>query len=147
MYQPRTTGHDIGPIVMLLFRTGIIVIFLLFVGRLFQLQVLRSGSWTERANENRYESFEQKPLRGIIYDKSGKILVRNRPSFEVALVPEFIPEDDEETPLNEEREAIAEVLRLLDADKDPEIAVRIQELLFRRLGQQDYRTPWDTTET
>lgn len=146
MYQPRTTGRDIGPAVMLIFRVGILGIFVLFVGRLFQLQVLRSAAWTERANENRYESFEQKPLRGIIYDKSGTILVRNRPSFEVALVPEFIPEDDEETPINEEREAIAAVLKLLDADQDPEIAVRIQELLFRRLGQQDYRAQLEDPE-
>lgn len=140
MIQPRPVSRDIGPLILVLFRLGLVVVFFVILIRLFQLQILAGADWRKRADENRYESFEVRPLRGIIYDRSNVILVRNRPSFQIALVPEYVtPDDDLTEDVDEEAVALSEILRLLRADKDRDIAVRIQELLFRRLGQQDYR--------
>lgn len=66
MIQPRPTNHDIGPIVLSLFRISILLIFVMVVLRLFQLQVVGGEQWQQRADENRYESFEVRPLRGIM---------------------------------------------------------------------------------
>ena len=140
MIQPRPTNHDIGPIVLSLFRISILLIFVVVVLRLFQLQVVGGEQWQQRADENRYESFEVRPLRGIIYDRKNVILVRNRPSFQIGLIPEYVIQDDDTTEnVDEEVVMLIDVLRLLRADKDRDITVRIQELLFRRLGQRDYR--------
>ena len=140
MIQPRPTNHDIGPIVLSLFRISILLIFVVVVLRLFQLQVVGGEQWQQRADENRYESFEVRPLRGIIYDRKNVILVRNRPSFQIGLIPEYVIQDDDTTKeVDEEVVMLIDVLRLLRADKDRDITVRIQELLFRRLGQRDYR--------
>ena len=44
--------------------------------------------------------------------------MRNRPSFEVALVPEFLVQDNTDTEaVDEEAEEIAKVLRILRADR------------------------------
>jgi penicillin-binding protein 2 len=139
MYQPRI-NREIGPLVLTLFRLMLIVLFVVMVGRLFQLQVLQGRNWLARANEQRFQTVETRPLRGVIYDAKGTILARNRPSFEVALIPGQIEEDDPTTEsVNEEAEALVQILRILRADVDPDIAVRIQELMFRRLQSKDYR--------
>lgn len=123
---------------MFLFRAAILVTFLLMAGRLYQLQIVQGDSFRARADDNRFSLIETPALRGVIYDRSGEILTRNRPSFEIGVVPEDLPYDDPETEQDEEALEIAKVLRLVGADTDEETALRIAELLFLRLGRIDY---------
>ena len=123
---------------MILFRLALVVIFLALAGRLFQLQIARGDSYQQRADENRFSLIEEAAPRGVIYDRNGAILTRNRPSFEVAVVPDDLPYDDPETAEDEEAAELARILQLLRADSDPSIAVRIAEQMFRRLGRADY---------
>jgi len=123
---------------MLLFRMGIVIVFVVMVGRMYQLQVTRGGEYRTLADENRLVRLETAAPRGVVYDRNGTILVRNRPSFEVALVPEFLPEDLEETDLDEESQEIDKVLRILRADTDKDVALRIAELMFKKLGYDDF---------
>lgn len=63
--------------------------------------------------------------------------MRNRPSFQIGLIPEYVIQDDEATKnVDEEVVMLTDVLRLLRADKDRDITVRIQELLFAALGKE-----------
>ena len=80
-----------------LFRVGIVVVFVVMVARMYQLQVMRGEEYRTLADENRLVRLETAAPRGVIYDRNGTILVRNRPSFEVALVPEFLPIDNQDT--------------------------------------------------
>ena len=96
MFDERA-GRDPAPLAMTLFRVGIVLIFVIMLARMFQLQVLRGSEYETLANENRLERIETAPPRGVIYDRNDTILVRNRPSFEVAPIPEFLPFDDIET--------------------------------------------------
>jgi hypothetical protein len=65
--------------------------------------------------------------------------VRNRPSFEVALVPEDLPFDDPDTEeVDEEAIEIEKVLRILRADSDRDVALRMAEILFIKLGYNDF---------
>ena len=68
--------------------------------------------------------------------------MRNRPSFEVALVPEFLPQDDTDTEtVDEEAQEIEKVLRILRADSNDGVmprALRVAELMFKKLGYEDY---------
>ena len=119
---------------MLLFRVALVVVFLFMSGRLYQLQIVQGESFQQRADDNRFDLIEVPAPRGVIYDQVGTILTRNRPSFEIAIVPEDLPFDDPETDEDEEALEIAKVLHLIRADSDEEIALRIAELMFSAPG-------------
>ena len=138
MFEERT-GKDTADITMAIFRLGIVVTFVVMVARMFDLQVMQTDRYAALANQNRLLRIETPAPRGVIYDRNGTILVRNRPSFEVALVPEDLPTDDLETEeVDEEAVEIEKILRILQADRDPEVALRMAEILFNKLGYNDF---------
>ncbi|MGL4651334.1 MAG: hypothetical protein ACRC1H_18150, partial [Caldilineaceae bacterium] len=140
MYEPQRRPRDIAPAVMLLFRLALVAFFAVIAVRLYQLQVRQGETYQAQADENRFQIVEESAPRGVIYDRSGVILTRNRPSFEVALVPEDIPSDDDETEgVDEEAVEIEHVLRLLRADSDQTVALRMAEIMFRRLGRIEFQ--------
>ena len=124
---------------MLLFRIGIVAVFVLMVGRMVQLQVMRQSEFRTLADTNRLVRLETAAPRGVIYDRNDTILVRNRPSFEIAVVPADLTQDDIETEgVDEEALEIERVLRVLRADSDSDVALRIGEIMFRKLGYRDF---------
>lgn len=58
---------------------GVILIFIL---RLFYLQILSEG-YKERAENNAYYIKHIHPSRGVIYDRNGRLLVSNRPAYDL----------------------------------------------------------------
>lgn len=139
MYEQQRRPRDLAPAFMFLFRTALVALFIVIAGRLYQLQISQGAQYQAQADENRFEIVEEAAPRGVIYDRNGNILALNKPSFEVALVPADIPEDDPETPLDEEADEIERVLRLLNADTDSAVQLRVGELMFRRLGRTDFQ--------
>lgn len=69
------------------FFTGIILIFSIFLGRLIQLQFLYSDIYGKRSEENSIRQIQRDPIRGLIFDRKGKIIVDNRPSYSVTVIP------------------------------------------------------------
>lgn len=65
--------------------------FLLFLGRLVQLQLLQGGMYRERAEAQAIKRLVVYPPRGIIYDRSGVPMVENAPAFNVVVVPGEFP--------------------------------------------------------
>ncbi|MDT7832505.1 penicillin-binding protein 2 [Flavobacteriaceae bacterium S356] len=59
---------------------------LLFIGRLFQLQLLQNSSDQVTQNSSVKIIFDY-PERGYIYDRNGKLLVANQLSYDVMVVP------------------------------------------------------------
>lgn len=139
MFENRRP-RDIAPAMMVLFRVALVLFFMAIGARLYFLQVRDGETYKARSDDNRFQIVEDAAPRGVIYDKTGTILTRNRPSFEIALVPQDIPVDDTETPVDEEAQEIEKVLRLLRADVNPEVALRVGEIMFRRLGRVDFQT-------
>ena len=138
MFEERT-GRDTATLTMIVFRLGIMITFVVMIARMFELQVLQNDQFETLANRNRLLRMETPAPRGIIYDRNGTILVRNRPSFEVALVPEDLPTDDIDTEdVDEEAIEIEKVLRILRADSDPDVALRMANILFNKLGYDDF---------
>lgn len=134
----QSSPGDTSKLSMMLFRLALFVVFFGILARLFQLQILEGTDFRTRANDNRFDEVEELAPRGVIYDRNNTILTRNRPSFEIALVPEDIPFDDAATPEDEHADEIIRVLQVLHADTDSSVALRIAELMFRRLGRADY---------
>ena len=137
-YGEDRTETNTARIFMVLFRLFMVAVFVVLVGRLYQIQIIRGDTFRQDSDDNRFRLVEVPAPRGVIYDKTGQILTRNRPSFEISLVPDETPTDDPDTEIDEEAAEIENVLRLIEADTDPEIAIRIGELMFRRLGRVDF---------
>lgn len=57
------------------------------VSQLVYLQVIRHSSFTERAEENSVLTIDQIPARGLIYDRYGRLIVENQPTFSVQITP------------------------------------------------------------
>ncbi len=62
---------------------GIVLsIVLLFVGRLFYLQIL-NDEYKKYADSNAFFNKTIYPSRGVMYDRNGKLLVSNKPAYDV----------------------------------------------------------------
>lgn len=63
--------------------------------RLWYLQVLRGEYFRIRSEQNRLREVYVPPTRGMVTDRHGTVLARNRPSFNVELVLEDSPDPEE----------------------------------------------------
>jgi penicillin-binding protein 2 len=63
--------------------------FLVLAGRLYQLQILRGDEYKERADENFVKELRVPADRGFMLDRSHRLLVDSRPSYDVTLTPYF----------------------------------------------------------
>lgn len=78
---------------ILVFGIAIIAVFLIFLARLFSLQILQSSEWVDLAEENRISKVNLPTQRGIIFDRNDYILAQNIPSYNVVIVPSELPDD------------------------------------------------------
>jgi len=60
------------------------------IGRLVYLQIVGHEHYATRAKSNRIKISPRPPTRGIIYDRKGRILADNIPSYSLELIPEQI---------------------------------------------------------
>lgn len=66
--------------------------FFILVVRLWYLQVIKGEFFRDRSENNRLRTIYVPAPRGLITDRHGEVLVRNRPSFNVDLVVEDSPD-------------------------------------------------------
>jgi penicillin-binding protein 2 len=78
---------------LLLLRILVGLVAAILIGRLWYLQMIRGESYRILADRNRFRDVDVAAPRGVIYDRNGEILARNRPSFSVVIVPGDLPED------------------------------------------------------
>jgi penicillin-binding protein 2 len=70
-----------------IFYTGLALMMLLFLGRLYQLQLIYSEEYGRKSEENSVRVIPKEPVRGYMYDRNNTLVVDNRPSFTVTLMP------------------------------------------------------------
>lgn len=58
--------------------------------RLVRLQVVHSETYLRQSQTNRVRVVEQPPLRGLMMDRRGKLLVDNYPSYTLLAIPEMM---------------------------------------------------------
>ena len=66
------------------------ILFLYLIYRTFSLQVSSFTDYELASLENKTREFLVQPRRGIIYDRNGKIIVNNQPSYNLILNPERV---------------------------------------------------------
>jgi len=79
---------------ILVFAVVGLLVFGVYVGRLFTLQVIEYETWSARAEDNRTSEVNTPAMRGIIYDRNGTILASNIASFNVVVTASLLPDDD-----------------------------------------------------
>ncbi|MBQ1251991.1 MAG: hypothetical protein IIY02_03645 [Firmicutes bacterium] len=86
----------------------IFVLFCVLVGRLFIMQVVQGGDYTERADSNIYRTIALPARRGTIYDMNGNVLASSQPYMSIEVYPSEV----------EDPEALAENLAELFSRDD-----------------------------
>lgn len=69
---------------------GVVVIFCLLILRLWYLQILYVEDYRALSENNRLRFLPVPASRGALMDRNGTVLVRNRPSFNLSLIPQEI---------------------------------------------------------
>ncbi len=91
------------------FIVALILVFLIYMGRLFSLQILQGAEWLARAEDNRTQVINVPATRGVIYDRRDTVLARNIASYNVTLTAANLPDD-----LGEVQEIYRNLSELLD---------------------------------
>ena len=69
------------------FYAAITLVFIVFLGRLLQLQLLYHEDYGKKSEENSIRPIAQDPIRGYMFDRNGVLIVDNRPSYTVTVTP------------------------------------------------------------
>src|SRR4030095_7761300 len=62
-------------------------IFFVFVIRLSYLQLFNKEELTKESDKNSVKTITVTPPRGLMFDRNGKVLVDNKPSYTVTITP------------------------------------------------------------
>lgn len=76
-----------------IFRVFVLFALLILAGQLWYLQVVQRETYQDLADANRLRVVQVPSARGVIYDRTGELLVRNRPVYNVVIIPAFLPDD------------------------------------------------------
>jgi penicillin-binding protein 2 len=66
----------------------------LVIARLVQLQVFDYEHFAERSLGNRIRIEAVPPIRGLVFDRQGRVLAENLPAYQLELIPEQVPDLD-----------------------------------------------------
>lgn len=95
-----------------------ILVGILLITRLVQLQVIQEKEFGKESQKNSIKKITETPARGLMYDRNGKVLVDNKPSYTLTI-----------TPFQFDKNLINEIATLIN--EDPEY---IKELLSKAKG-------------
>lgn len=70
----------------LLLLSTVVIVGLIFIARLFYLQVYNQSTYN-LYEDNAIRKVYDYPKRGYVYDRNGKLLVANQPSYDVMIIP------------------------------------------------------------
>ncbi len=85
----------------------IIVMIALLIARLWYLQIHKGEEYSHLAEDNRVRVQNIAAPRGVVWDRDGRVIVGNRPSFNVVWMKEDSPDPEE---------VLRELSRILDID-------------------------------
>ena len=67
----------------------------LVAARLVQLQVVEYEHFAERSQGNRIRIEAVPPIRGLVFDRQGRVIAENLPAYQLELIPEQVDDLDE----------------------------------------------------
>jgi penicillin-binding protein 2 len=94
MTAPQPTQNQIEGWRIAAFTAVVITIFLLFMVRMFNLQIVQGAGYLDEAVENYTSTINIAAPRGNITDRNGITLAENIPSYNIVITAAELPEDD-----------------------------------------------------
>ncbi len=79
---------------LVIFRGLVVLAFLFLAFQTWRLQTTQGEEFRLLADQNRFRTVTLNAPRGVMYDRNGIQLVRNRPIFNVTIIPAFLPADE-----------------------------------------------------
>lgn len=119
----------------------IAVIVMIYIVRLFGLQV-GDVKYKENAESNAFLRRVIYPARGLVYDREGRLVVFNKPAYDVMLIPKDVGDFDTVmlcSALGITKEQLKEKWRdMKDTHKNPGYSAYTPQKLISHLSQEDY---------
>ena len=107
---------------------GIVFIALCVIaGRLYQLQVIEHSHFKTLSQDNRLKLEPIPPVRGLIYDRKGRLLANNRPAYNLEIIPEQVPN------LDQTIDQLSQLITLSERDIDRFHSLRKRSRRFESL--------------
>ena len=72
-----------------------VILLGLVIARLVQLQVFDHGLFAEKSQGNRIRIEAVPPIRGLIFDRKGRVIAENLPAYHLELIPEQVEDIDD----------------------------------------------------
>lgn len=69
------------------FNGFITIVTIIFLGRLYQLQLVEQTEYGKKSEENSIQPITQEPIRGFLFDRNGTLIVDSRPSYTLTITP------------------------------------------------------------
>lgn len=95
-----------------------ISVFIILIGRLYKLQIIDQWEYGKESQKNSVRKYVVSPARGLIFDKSGNILIDNTPSYTLTIVPKKF-----------DRKLLLQIANLIDED-----TTYITDILNKQIG-------------
>ena len=107
---------------------GILFIALCVIAvRLYQLQVIEHSHFKTLSQDNRLKLEPIPPVRGLIYDRKGRLLANNRPAYNLEIIPEQVPN------LDQTIDQLSQLITLSERDIDRFHSLRKRSRRFESL--------------
>lgn len=119
----------------------VVVIVLIYILRLYNLQI-GDGSYKGQADSNAFLRRTIYPARGLIYDRNDRLIVLNKPAYDIMIIPKDVAPFDTAglcTVLNITKEQLKEKWQeMKDIHKNPGYSAYTPQKLISHLSQEDY---------
>ncbi|MBI5328211.1 MAG: penicillin-binding protein 2 [Deltaproteobacteria bacterium] len=113
-----------------------ISLFFLLAIRLWFLQIFKSGEFRELSENNRIRLVRETAPRGLIIDRTGKIIVENRPVFHLAIIPEDVKN------WSNIKKALPSIVNITEDDIETKVSQAKRRPLFQAIKLKDDLT-WE----
>jgi penicillin-binding protein 2 len=125
---------------LIIFRGLVALAFAFLAFQTWRLQVTQGEEFRLLADRNRFRTVTLDAPRGVMYDRDGVQLVRNRSTFNVTIIPAFLPDDE-----TARARVLARLAELLDMPittaRGPGDAIALRETGPFRADRTD--APWE----
>ena len=77
-----------------LFQIGVVLLLVVFGLNFWYLQGVRGAEYSDLAENNRIRRIPRAPTRGVIFDRHQRVLAATRPSLDLVLLRDAVPDPD-----------------------------------------------------
>ena len=119
----------------------ITLIVIIYIIRLFGLQI-GDDKYKESADSNAFLRRVIYPARGLVYDRNDRLVVFNKPAYDVMLIPKDVAEFDTMMLCNAlsitKEQLLEKWSDMKDTHKNPGYSAYTPQKLISHLSQEDY---------